>query len=125
MDEEKKRLFLVMLRTGPQQPGQVRAALMFAGIAAAMDFDTVVYCVQEGADAMLRGAMEKEELKPGVPTMKQRLAQAVDLGVRVEVCEQTAKTRGIKQEDLAPEARILGGAKLIEYAVEASGQLSF
>lgn len=125
MDEERKRLFLVMLRTGPQQPGQVRAALMFAGIAAAMDFDTVVYCVQEGADAMLRGAMEKEELKPGVPTMKQRLAQAVDLGVRVEVCEQTAKTRGIKQEDLAPEARILGGAKLIEYAVEASGQLSF
>ncbi len=125
MGEEKKRSFLVTLRTGPQQPGQVRAALMFAGIAAAMDFETTVYCVQEGADAMVKSAMEKEEIKPGVPTMKQRLAEAVELGVRIEVCEQTAKTRGITEEMLVPEAHIFGGAKLIEYAVEASGQLTF
>jgi predicted peroxiredoxin len=125
MSEERKRLFLVVLRTGPQQPGQVRAALMFAGIAAAMEFDTVVYCVQEGADAMVKDAMDKEEPKPGVPTMKQRLAEASGLGVRLEVCEQTAKTRGITAENLIPEARILGGAKLIEYAVEAAGQLTF
>src|SRR5574341_2347683 len=73
--EEKKdeNLFLVVLRSGLNAPGQVRAALMYASIAAAMNQDVVVYCVQEGADVMVKGAPEKEQTKPGMPTIAQRL----------------------------------------------------
>jgi len=60
-----------------------------------------------------------------MPTMAQRLAEAIEIGVRLEVCEQTADTRGIKAEDLIAEAKLIGGASLIDYAIRARGQLTF
>lgn len=118
-------LFLVVLRTGMNQPGQVRAALMYASIAAAMDQNVVVYCVQEGADPFKRGVMETEPTKPGVPTIAQRYAEALEMGVRVEVCEQTAAVRNIKEEELVEGAVMRGGASLIDYAIRAKGTLTF
>ena len=44
----EKPLFLVVLRSGLNAPGQVPAALMVASIACAMDQDVVVYCVRKG-----------------------------------------------------------------------------
>ena len=120
-----KPLFLVVLRTGMNQPGQVRAALMYASLAAAMDQDVIVYCVQEGADPFKRGVMETEPSKPGVPTIAQRLSEALEMGVRVEVCEQTASVRNIKADELVEGAVMRGGASLIDYAIRAQGTLTF
>lgn len=122
---EDERLFLVVLRSGLNAPGQVRAALMYASLAAAMGQDAIVYCVQEGADVMVKGAADREPTKPGAPTIKQRLAEAIEMGVRIEVCEQTALVRNIKREDLIPEATLVGGARLIDYAIRARGSLTF
>lgn len=125
MGESDDRLFLIVLRSGLNAPGQVRAALMYASLAAAMGQEPVVYCVQQGADVMVKGAAEKEQSKPGAPTIVQRRQEAIEMGVRLEVCEQTAKVRNIKAEDLIPEATLIGGAKLIDYAIRARGSLTF
>lgn len=122
---ETESIFLVVLRTGMNQPGQVRAALMYAAIAAAMDQQVVVYCVQEGADPFKKGVMETEPIKPGVPTIAERYAEALEMGVRVEVCEQTAAVRNIKEEELVAGAVMRGGASLIDYAIRAKGTLTF
>ena len=74
---------------------------------------------------MVKGAPEKEPTKPGIPTIAQRLGEAIDIGVRLEVCEQTADTRGIRAEDLIAEASLIGGASLIDYSIRARGQLTF
>ncbi len=95
-------------------------------LAAAMDQETVLYCVQAGADVMVKGAAEANDTsKPGAPTIMQRMEEALEAGVRFEVCEQTANVRNIKAEDLIPGARLVGGAKLIDYAIQAKGQLVF
>lgn len=120
-----KPFFLVVLRTGMNQPGQVRAALMYASLAAAMDQDVVMYCVQEGADPFKKGVMETEPVKAGTPTIAQRYAEALEMGVRVEVCEQTASVRGIKEEELVEGSVMRGGASLIDYAIRAKGTLTF
>jgi len=122
---DDENLFLVVLRSGLKAPGQVRAALMYASLAAAMDQNTIVYCVQEGADVMVKGAADKEEVQPGAPTINQRLAEAIEMGVQLQVCEQTALVRKIKAEDLIPEATLVGGALLIEHAINARGSLTF
>lgn len=124
-DKKDENLFLVVLRTGINQPGQVRAAFMYASLAAAMGQDTVVYCVQEGADAARKDVAQKDPSPPGGPTIPQRIEEALDMGVRIEVCEQTASVRNIKAEDLIPEAKLIGGAALIDYAIRARGQLTF
>ncbi|MCC7360611.1 MAG: sulfurtransferase TusA family protein [Anaerolineales bacterium] len=118
-------LFLVVLRTGLNAPGQVRAAFMYASLAAAMGQDTVVYCVQEGADAAKRDVAEKDVSPQGGPTISQRIAEALDMGVRIEVCTQTASVRNIKAEDLIPQAKLIGGASLIDYAMRTRGSLTF
>jgi hypothetical protein len=120
-----ENLFLVVLRTGLNAPGQVRAAFMYASLAAAMGQETVVYCVQEGADAAKKDVAEKDTSTQGGPTISQRIAEALDMGVRLEVCEQTASVRNIRAEDLIPEARLIGGASLIDYAIRARGTLTF
>ncbi len=123
---EGKDLFLVLLHTGFDRSDIIRSALMFAMLAAAMDQETIVYCVQAGADVMVKGAAEeKDTSKPGEPTIRQRMDEALEMGVRFEVCEQTANVRNIKAEDLVSGAKLMGGAKLIDYAIRANGQLVF
>jgi hypothetical protein len=123
--KEEENLFLVVLRSGLNAPGQVRAAFMYASLAAAMGQDTVVYCVQEGADAAKKDVADKDSSPKTGPTIPQRIAEALDMGVRLEVCEQTASVRNIKADDLIPEAKLIGGASLIDYAIRARGQLTF
>jgi len=86
----------------------------------------VVYCVQAGADTMVAGKIDAlDESKPGKPTIRQRFSEALEMGVRVEVCEQTANVRGIAADDLVAGVELRGGAVLIDYASRAVGQLSF
>jgi|TARA_B100001971_G_C18249176_1_gene576779 predicted peroxiredoxin len=108
-----------LLKTGFNQPGITRGALMFSAISATMDVDTVLYCVQEGADIMVAGAVENEKVKKGIPTLKQRLQEAIEAGVDIQICSATAELKGIKEGDLVKPARITGAATLIDLALDS------
>lgn len=118
--------FVVLLTVGRNAPGVCRSALLFAALAAVSGLETYLYAVQEGVDIMVEGALDSEAAEfEGAPTIRSRLAEALEAGVRVEVCEATAAYRGITQEQLLEQARIVGGMRLIELAVGAEGVLSF
>jgi predicted peroxiredoxin/TusA-related sulfurtransferase len=123
---QDEKLFLITLVTGFDYTPIVRSAFMYASLAAAMGFETVVYCVQAGADTMVADKIDTlDQSKPGKPTIRQRFEEAVGMEVRVEVCEQTANVRGIQAEDLLDGVTLRGGAVLIDYAARATGQLTF
>jgi predicted peroxiredoxin len=122
----EERLFLITLTTGFDYTPIVRSTFMYASLAAAMGFETIVYCVQAGADTMVADKIDTlDQSKPGKPTIRQRFNEAVEMEVRVEVCEQTANVRGIRAEDLLDGVTLRGGAVLIDYAARATGQLTF
>lgn len=121
----RKKRFLVLLTMGLNAPAPARSAFMFATLAAAAYLDTVVYCVQDGAGLMVKGVAEREKVKPGIPTLVQRIAEARAAGVRFQVCEQTAVNKGIREEDLIEGAEIVGGAVLINHALNCDGMLCF
>lgn len=123
MAENKRIVFL--LKHGLDNPGVARAGLMFASISAAMDVETILYCIQDGADVLLKGAPEKEKVAPGKPSIKQRLQEAIDAGVKFELCEATARLKGVKQEDLIPQAQIVGAARLIDLTLDSNGVISY
>ncbi len=52
---KRRRRFAVQLSTGAKDVGKVKSALMFATLAQLSDCDTVLYCVQDGADALVKG----------------------------------------------------------------------
>ncbi len=123
---KRRRRFAVQLSTGAKDVGKVKSALMFATLAQLSDCETVLYCVQEGADALVRGRIREEgTLPPGVPTYEQRLAEAQAAGVRLQLCGQVAKNQSIRKEDLVEGAEIAGGIHLISYALDFDGMHFF
>lgn len=122
---ERKR-FAVQLSSGIRDIGKVKSAIMFATIAQTSGCDTVVYCVQEGADAVIKGAIREEgTLPPGIATFEQRLADALAAGVKFQLCQQVAVNRNVQKDDLVEGTEILSGIHLIQYALEFDGMLFF
>ncbi len=125
-DKKERKTFAVQLSTGVRDVGKVKSALMFAALAQYSGCETVVYCVQDGVDAVVKGAIKEEgTLPPGVPTFEQRLQEALDAGVKFQLCEQVAKNRKLTKEDLIEGTEIAGGIHLITYALEYDGMLFF
>jgi predicted peroxiredoxin len=124
--EGSRKRFAVQLSTGARDLGKVKSALMFATLAQLSDCDTILYCVQDGADAVVKGRIREEgTLPPGVPTFEQRLEEARAAGVKLQLCGQVAQNQGVRKEDLVQGAEIVGGIHLITYALDFDGMLFF
>jgi predicted peroxiredoxin len=125
-DNKERKKFAVQLSTGARDVGKVKSALMFAALAQHSGCDTVVYCVQDGADAVVKGVIREEGLlPPGVPTFEQRLTEALEAGVKFQLCSQVAGNRKLTKADLIAGTEIVGGVHLIVYALEYDGMLYF
>jgi predicted peroxiredoxin len=122
----KRKKFAVQLSTGLDNVGKVKSAIMFATIAQCSGCDTVVFCVQDGADAVQKGKIREEGNVPqGVPTFEQRLDDALKVGVKFQLCEQVAMNRNLSAKDLVEGVEIVDGSYLISYALECDGMLYF
>lgn len=121
-----RKKFAVQLSTGLKDEGKVKSALMFATIAQCSGCDAVVYCVQDGIEALIkRNGREKREIPAGTPSFEQRLEEALKVGVRLQVCEQVVLNRNLAKEDLVEGVEIVDGSRLITYALEYDGMLYF
>ncbi len=122
----QRKKIAVMLTSGARDPGRVKSAIMFATIAQCSGCDAVVFCVQDGADAVIKGRIREEgAVPPGGATVEQRIHDALAVGVTFQLCQQAAKNRNLTKEDLIEGTQIVGGIHLITYALEYDGVLSF
>jgi len=112
------------LSSGLDAPERARTALVFAAVGAGRGREVVVFCALEGVLVAKKGAAYSDRAGPGKATLWQRLEEALDAGVRFEVCKLAAEHRGIGEGDLIENARIVGAGRLIELA-EESEVLSF
>ncbi len=115
---EDERLVFVLSK-GLNYPDIARTTLMLAALSAKLGIKTTLFCFQDGAEIMVRGALDNEEILPGVPTVRQRLNEAIEAGVEILVCSQTLVVRNIREEDLIEHAKPSGAATLIFLAKEA------
>ncbi len=119
-------LFIVLCASGFENPARMRSALMFASLAAAANYRTILYCIQNAVDVMVNGVLEKQEKEePGSPTIGQRLHEAIDFGVEIQCCTQSMENKKIKPQDLIPGIIPAGAMSLIDLASHAQGSLCF
>lgn len=124
--KEVEDLFIVLCVSGFDNIGRARSALMFAALAASANYKTVLYCIQNAVDVMVKGAIEKSEVvQPGVPTLAQRLSEALEMGVEIQCCTQTMANKKLAEEDLIPGVKAAGAMNLITLTTEARGTLCF
>lgn len=119
-------LFVVLCASGFENPERVRSALMFATLAASAEYKTILYCIQSAVDVMVKGAVERIETpRAGVPTIMQRLTEALEMGVEIQCCSQTMANKKLKEEDLLPNVRVTGAMNLIALVTKAKGTICF
>jgi len=125
-EEGQHDLFIVLCASGFENIARARSALMFAALAASADYRTVLYCIQNAVDIMVKGGIEEQE-KPqcGVPTLRQRLDEALERGVEIQCCTQTMANKNIREDDLLTGVKAAGAMSLIEMTSRAKGSLSF
>jgi len=124
--KEPEKHFIVLCTSGFEKISSARSALMFATLAASASLKTILFCVQNAVDIMVKGSIEKNERPvPGVPTLAQRLQEALEMGVEIQCCTQTMANKKIAEADLLPEVKAAGAMNLIVLATEAHGTLSF
>jgi len=125
-DKSRGKLFVILCASGFENIARVRSALMFAALAASAEYRTILYCVQEAVDVMVRGAIEKQEIpQPNIPTLRQRLDEAMEMGVEIQCCTQTMSNKNILEKDLLPGVKPAGAMSLIHLTSQAAGSLCF
>ena len=125
-DKGGGKLFIVLCSSGFENIPRMRSALMFAALAASAEYRTILYCVQNAVEVMVKGAIEKQEKpQPGVPTLRQRLDEAMEMGVKIQCCTQTMANKKILEKDLLPGVKPAGAMSLITLTSQAAGSLCF
>ena len=125
-DTDVENPFIVVCASGFEKVANARSALMFASLAAAAEIKTILFCIQNAVDIMVKGAIEKNEKpQPGVPTLAQRLEEALEMGVEIQCCTQTMANKKITAGDLISEVKAAGAMNLIDLATKAHGTLCF
>lgn len=125
-EERQRDIFIVLCASGFEDIARARSALMFAALAASAEYKTILYCIQNAVDMMVKGAVEvREEPQPGAPSLRQRLDEALEMGVEIQCCTQTMANKNIAKEDLIPGVTPAGAMSLITLTSEAVGSLSF
>lgn len=122
----EQELYVVLCASGFENEDRVRSALMFSSLAASANYRTIPYCIQNAVDVIVRGALERcERAKTGLPTIGQRLREAIEMGVEIQCCTQTMANRRITADDLIEGVKPAGAMTLIDLSTRAKGTLSF
>jgi predicted peroxiredoxin len=119
-------VFIILCATGFENVARARSALMFASLAASAKYRTILYCIQDAVDLMVRGALDqRQETEQGVPTVFRRLEEAIAAGVEIQCCTQTMANKRIIAENLLPGVKPAGAMNLIALTSTAKGALCF
>lgn len=122
MSEKKRILYVVM--SGVDTPQKLYAPFILASTAASMDVDATVYFVIEGVTVVKEGEAEKIKLG-SFPSLREVMDQALSMGVRFMVCEQSCMLLGLDKGNFIASAGIVGAATLNDLMLESDAVLSF
>ncbi len=123
MDKERKKILFVQT-SGIDTPERLYAPFILASTAKAMDVDASIYFVMKGVTVVKRG--EAEKIKLGAfPSLSEVIAQAVNAGVKLMVCEQSCMLLGLERGNFVESTKVVGAATLNDLALESDAVLCF
>ncbi|MEM3421400.1 MAG: DsrE/DsrF/DrsH-like family protein [Candidatus Hadarchaeum sp.] len=120
--ERKKILYLQT--SGVDTPERTYAPFILATTAAAMGIEATIYFLIKGVTVVKKGEAERIRLG-SFPSLKQVMDQAVQAGVKLEVCEQSCMLLGLGRGDFVDQAKIVGAATLNDRVLEADAVICF
>jgi len=125
-DYENKVLYVQT--HGRDTPERSATPFFLASAAAAMDNEVAIYFTMNGPQLLAKGAPE-ESIVPkaggGGKELRYFIDQALDIGVRLLVCQPSLDLHGFTMDDMIDGVEMIGGAAFNFMAIEADAVISF
>ncbi len=122
------RRILYVQTHGVDTPERSATPFYLAAAAAAMDVEVGIYFTMNGPTLLRRGVPE-ELIVPrkggGGAPLRHFIDQALELGVRLYVCQPSLDLHGLRLEDLIEGVEMIGGAAFNAMAMEADAVIAF
>ena len=115
---------LYVQTSGVDTPERLYAPFILATTAVAMGVEATIYFLIKGITVVKEGEAEKIVVN-GFPNLKEVMDQAIKIGVKLMVCEQSCILLGLSRGDFEENITIVGAATLNDLLLEADSVLSF
>jgi len=113
------------MTSGPDTPRRCASPFFFATLAAAMDNDVTMFFTIDGTLLLKKGAAEGIYAKAGGEPVSYFLREALEAGVKMVACTASTDLHDLKPSDLIDEVKMVGGARMLQLAEEATTVLTF
>jgi hypothetical protein len=123
MSEEDKTILYVQT-SGTDTPERLYAPFVLSQLARAMYMNAIIYFLGKGLTVIQKGEAEKIQL-PNFPVLKESIDQALEAGVKLYACQQSAQLFGMERTDFIDGVKIVGAATLNDLVVESDGTMWF
>ena len=111
--------FCVSLSSSKDNTDKATVAFVVANAAAGSDQETMVFLSTEGVNLAVKGAADGIH-EAGFAPLKELMENFVKAGGVIYVCSPCFKKRGLDDGNLVAGAKIVGGAKLVEWLAAGS-----
>ncbi|OZI77209.1 DsrE family protein [Bordetella genomosp. 12] len=116
--------FVVSLTCSKNDTDKATVAFVVANAAVASDKQTVVFLSIEGTRLSQQGYAD-EIHEAGFAPLKELMDNFAAAGGEIYVCSPCFKKRALDENKLIPGAKIVGGAKLVEFMSEGAPSISY
>ena len=126
-DEYEHKVLYVQTH-GRDTPERSATPFFFAIAAAAMDCQVSIYFTMNGPQLLAKGAPETivvPKAGGGGKELRFFIDQAIDMGVRLLVCQPSLDLHGYTMDDMIDGVEMIGGAAFNGMALEADAVISF
>ncbi|MBI3363089.1 MAG: DsrE family protein [Chloroflexi bacterium] len=127
MDDENKKILYVQTH-GVDMPERSATPFYLAAAGAAMDAEVGIYFTMNGPTLLQRGVPDKlivPKKGGGGRELMYFIKQAMDIGVKLYVCQPSLDLHALKLEDLIDGVEMIGGAAFNELALNADAVIAF
>lgn len=116
--------FVVSISFAKNDTDKATVGFVIANAAVASDKETVVFLSIEGTRLSQKGYADDIH-EEGFAPLKELMTNFAAAGGTIYVCSPCFKKRGLDEDNLIDGAKIVGGAKLVEFMGEAAPSISY
>lgn len=116
--------FVVSISVAKNDPDKATVGFVIANAAVASDKETVVFLSIEGTRLSQKGYADDIH-EEGFAPLKELMDNFAAAGGTIYVCSPCFKKRSLDEDNLVAGAKIVGGAKLVEFMGEGAPSISY
>jgi predicted peroxiredoxin len=127
LDDDDKKILYVQTH-GVDMPERSATPFFLAAAGAAMDADVGIYVTMNGPTLLQKGVPETlivPKKGGGGRELAYFIKQAMDIGVRLYVCQPSLDLHGLTMDDMIDGVEMIGGAAFNDMALNADAVIAF